>query len=95
MNKLTGNKLQIGSFAVSLPFKLSLYDINYDRKFIFDEVEINLNPVKILKGPLYAITEININKATGARCSAFFQEMFSNCSFIFIRNHLESVVVLN
>jgi len=66
MNKLTGNKLQIGSFAVSLPFKLSLYNINYDRKLIFDEVEINLNPVKILKGPLYAITEININKATVA-----------------------------
>ncbi len=62
LNSLTGNKLQFRSFAVSLPFKLHVYDLNYDNKVLIDSAEFGLNPLKIINKPLYIINSVNIEK---------------------------------
>lgn len=63
VNKLTGNKLQFRSFAISLPFKFSLYDLNYDNKILLDSVDLELKPLKLIKTPLKTISSITIDKA--------------------------------
>lgn len=63
VNKLTGNKLQFRSFAISLPFNLSLYDLNYDNKVFLDSVELELKPLKLIKNPLKTISSVTIDKA--------------------------------
>ncbi|MDD3053874.1 MAG: hypothetical protein PHG84_05700 [Endomicrobiaceae bacterium] len=65
INKITNSKIKFRNFSISLPFEISIYDIEYDNEFLIDKATLKFDPLiffQNLKKPLKSLVAVNINK---------------------------------
>jgi len=66
LNKATGSKVKFRNFSISLPFELSVRDIEFDKKLSIDTATLRFDPLMFFKNinkPVKSLVAVTVNKA--------------------------------
>jgi hypothetical protein len=66
LNKATGSKVKFRNFSISLPFELSVRDIEFDKKLSIDTATLRFDPLMFFKNinkPVKSLVAVTVKQS--------------------------------